>query len=93
MPTGSTTSLSASALAVWPTICSPASLDKRLSISNPRACKDFNEKFGLTGTDKEISVRVRSDLFNLIKENESIISDYTDNEDGIIGNEEVEIDG
>jgi len=31
------------------------------------ACKQFNEKFGLTGTDKEISVRVRSDLYNIIK--------------------------
>ena len=31
------------------------------------ACKQFNEKFGLTGTDKEISVRVRSDLHNIIK--------------------------
>ena len=31
------------------------------------ACKKFNEKFGLTGTDKEISVRVRSDLYNIIK--------------------------
>lgn len=46
------------------------------------ACKQFNEKFGLTGTDKEISVRVRSDLYNLIKQNESIISDYEDMEDG-----------
>ena len=32
------------------------------------ACKQFNEKFGLTGTDKEISVRVRSDLQNIIKQ-------------------------
>ena len=32
------------------------------------ACKQFNEKYGLTGTDKEISVRVRSDLHNIIKE-------------------------
>lgn len=31
------------------------------------ACKQFNEKYGLTGTDKEISVRVRSDLYNTIK--------------------------
>ena len=44
-----------------------------------RACKQFNEKFGLTGTDKEISVRVRSDLYNIIKQNESIVSDYIDN--------------
>lgn len=40
------------------------------------ACKQFNEKFGLTGTDKEISVRVRSDLHNIIKNEESIIKDY-----------------
>ena len=51
-------------------------------VPRQRACQEFNEKFGLTGTDKEISVRVRSDLFNLIKENESIVSDYVDNEDG-----------
>ena len=44
-----------------------------------RACKQFNEKFGLTGTDKEISVRVRSDLYNIIKQEESVISDYIDN--------------
>ena len=44
-----------------------------------RACKQFNEKFGLTGTDKEISVRVRSDLYNIIKQEESVVSDYIDN--------------
>lgn len=54
------------------------------------ACRQFNEKFGLTGTDKEISVRVRSDLYNLIKQNESIISDYEDNEDGVVDNLEVD---
>ena len=43
------------------------------------ACRQFNEKFGLTGTDKEISVRVRSDLKNIIKMNQSIVSDYQDN--------------
>ena len=41
-----------------------------------QACKEFNEKFGLTGTDKEISVRVRSDLFNIIKQEMSITKDY-----------------
>ena len=40
------------------------------------ACKQFNEWFGLTGTDKEIDVRVRSDLHNIIKQEESIIKDY-----------------
>ena len=40
------------------------------------ACKKFNEKFGLTGTDKEIDVRVRSDLYNIIKEMDSVVNDY-----------------
>lgn len=40
------------------------------------ACRQFNEKFNLTGTDKEISVRVRSDLHNIIKNAESVINDY-----------------
>ena len=44
-----------------------------------RACKQFNEKYGLTGTNKEISVRVRSDLYNIIKQEESVVSDYIDN--------------
>ena len=43
------------------------------------ACRQFNEKFGLTGTDKEISVRVRSDLENIIKHEQSVVSDYMDN--------------
>ena len=64
-------------------------------VPRQKACREFNEKFGLAGTDKEISVRVRSDLFNLIKENESIISDYIDNEDGKVDNidKEVEVNG
>lgn len=40
-----------------------------------RACDEFNEKYGFTGTDKEISVRVRSDLDNIIKREMSAISD------------------
>lgn len=40
------------------------------------ACKQMNELFGLTGTDKEISVRIRSDLHNIIKNAESIVNDY-----------------
>ena len=39
------------------------------------ACKQFNEKYGLTGTDKEISVRVRSDLKNIIKQAMSSTTD------------------
>ena len=41
-----------------------------------QACKEFNEKFGLTGTSKAIDVKLRSDLYNIIKENESVVSDY-----------------
>ena len=41
------------------------------------ACRQFNEKFGLVGTDKEISVRIRSDLHNIIKNEESVITDYS----------------
>ena len=41
-----------------------------------KACKQFNELFGLTGTDKEISVRLRSDLHNIIKNESSVIKDY-----------------
>jgi hypothetical protein len=40
------------------------------------ACRQFNEKFNLTGTDKEISVRVRSDLRNVIKNAQSVVSDF-----------------
>ena len=43
-----------------------------------KACKQFNELFNLTGTDQEISVRVRSDLHNVIKDAESIVNDYLD---------------
>ncbi len=44
------------------------------------ACKEFNELFGFTGTDKEIDVRVRSDLHNIIKNAQSIVSDYKEME-------------
>lgn len=44
------------------------------------ACKQFNEKFGLTGTDKEISVRVRSDLHNIIKQAQSVVQDFKEQE-------------
>lgn len=47
------------------------------------ACKQFNEKFGLTGTDKEISVRVRSDLDNIIKKEMSITKDFTPNSENV----------
>ena len=50
-------------------------------IPRQEACKQFNEKFGLTGTDKEISVRVRSDLENMIKRELSITKDFSPNEE------------
>lgn len=43
------------------------------------AAKQFNEKFGLTGTDKEIKVKLRSDLTNIIKKIESITNSYFNN--------------
>ena len=53
------------------------------------ACKQFNELFGLTGTDKEISVRVRSDLNNIIKQEMSIVTDL--NNDGKVDSEDTKI--
>lgn len=57
------------------------------------ACKEFNELFGLTGTDKEIDVRVRSDLHNIIKNAQSIVSDYKEMENVEDINLGGEIDG
>ena len=45
-------------------------------IPRKQACKEFNDKFGLTGTSRAIDVKLRSDLYNVIKENESIVKDY-----------------
>lgn len=45
------------------------------------ACERFNKLYGLTG-EKAIDVKVRSDLYNIIKQEESIIKDY-DN-DGLV---------
>ena len=44
-------------------------------VPRKEACQQFNDKFGLTG-ERAIDVKLRSDLYNIIKENESIISDY-----------------
>ena len=46
-----------------------------LLIPRKEACKQFNEKYGLMG-DKAIDVKVRSDLYNIIKQYDSITSDY-----------------
>lgn len=48
-------------------------------IPRQEACKQFNKLFGLEGTDKEISVRLRSDLYNIIKQEESVITDFNNN--------------
>lgn len=44
-------------------------------VPRQKACEQFNEKYGLSG-DKAIKVKIRSDLSNVIKEAESVISDY-----------------
>ena len=49
-------------------------------VPREEACRQFNEKFGFTGTDKEISVRVRSDLHNIIKNAQSIVQDFKEQE-------------
>ena len=42
-----------------------------------KACEEFNEKFGLYG-ENAINVKVRSDLYNTIKQAESITDEYRD---------------
>ena len=46
-----------------------------LLIPRKEACAKFNEKYGLMG-DKAIDVKVRSDLYNIVKQFESITDDY-----------------
>lgn len=50
------------------------------------ACKQFNKLFGLEG-EMAIDVKVRSDLYNIIKQEESVVADY--NEDGKVDFEDV----
>lgn len=59
-------------------------------VPRQEAAKQFNELFGLTGTNKEIKVRIRSDLHNIIKTEESVITDYNNN--GIDDKLEVKVD-
>ena len=40
-----------------------------------KACQEFNEKYGLMG-ERAIDVKVRSDLYNIIKQAESITDQY-----------------
>lgn len=58
-----------------------------LLIPRKEACKQFNEKYGLMG-DRAIDVRVRSDLYNIVKQFESITDDYRDRRDEEIRLEE-----
>lgn len=44
-------------------------------VPRQKAAEEFNKKFGLTG-DKAIKVRVRSDLYNIVKQYDSIANDY-----------------
>ena len=46
-----------------------------LLVPRKRACEQFNEKYGLMG-NKAINVKVRSDLYNVVKQFESITDDY-----------------
>ena len=61
-----------------------------LLIPRKEACKQFNEKYGLSG-DRAIDVKVRSDLYNIIKQYESVTSDYTSAIKEREGLEEIEI--
>ena len=47
-------------------------------IPRQEAAEQFNKLFGLTG-ENAVSVRIRSDLFNIIKQEESVITDYNKN--------------
>lgn len=48
-----------------------------LLIPRKEACRQFNEKYGLMG-NKAIDVKVRSDLYNIVKQFESVTDDYRD---------------
>lgn len=53
-------------------------------VPRQKAAEQFNKLFGTN-----VEVKVRSDLYNILKEQESIVSDY--NGDGIITKEDMEI--
>ena len=46
-----------------------------LLIPRKEACRQFNEKYGLMG-ERAIDVKVRSDLYNIIKQYESVTDEY-----------------
>lgn len=45
------------------------------------ACEQFNELMGITDPTKKISVKIRSDLHNIIKEEMSVVSNLPKNEE------------
>ena len=55
-------------------------LQSRLAVRK-KACEQFNKLFKLEG-DKKIDVRVRSDLYNIIKNQDSVIQDYIPKTEG-----------
>ena len=48
-----------------------------LLIPRKEACRQFNEKYGLAG-EKAIDVKIRSDLYNIVKQFESVTEKYRD---------------
>lgn len=48
-------------------------------VPRQRAARQFNQKYGFAGTDKEISVKIRSDLHNVIKQEMSVVKDLVSN--------------
>jgi hypothetical protein len=52
-------------------------------VPRKKACEEFNKLYGTN-----IQVKLRSDLANLIKQNESIVRDYNNN--GVIDSEDIE---
>lgn len=63
-----------------------------LLVPRKEACKQFNEKYGLMG-EKAIDVKVRSDLYNLVKQFESVTEDYREDKrnEELIEEEEIDV--
>ena len=63
-----------------------------LLVPRKEACKQFNEKYGLMG-DKAIDVKVRSDLYNLVKQFESVTESYREDKrnEELIEEEEIDV--
>lgn len=63
-----------------------------LLVPRKEACKQFNEKYGLMG-DKAIDVKVRSDLYNLVKQFESVTENYREDKrnEELIEEEEIDV--